>query len=163
MMSLNSPKNLLSNNKFVFTLTGERFNNNEFDLTVTDINLPGIQLGIINHGTHAMVVERPGDSINFNNISLEFLVTEEMTEWIILFKWLNDLRNFDGTQFDNSIVCDGNLIILSSKNNPTLGFTFTEMYPYDLGEIMFTQEGSGENVKCSVMFKFQNFLLNEQI
>ncbi len=157
-----SVKNLFSSNKFKFNLTGERFKGNNFDLTVTGLNIPGIQLGIVPIGTSIRQIERPGDNITFNDLTVEFLITEDFDEYIEIYNWMNDLRNFKQTEFDNTILSDGKLILLTNKSNPNIIFTFIDIFPVDLNDLDLTlNTADGESVRGSVTFKFLDFTIDK--
>ena len=163
-MAAVSPKNLFSSNKFRFYLAGEGFKDNKFDLTVTGMNLPGIQLGLIQQGTSIRTIDRPGDSILFNDLTLEFLITENFEEWLMLFDWLEDLRDFNETSFDNEIVTDGVLVLLTNKNNPSLAIKFTSMFPYNLSDIILSlNSADGENQVGEATFKYIDMVVVENI
>lgn len=157
---MSDPKNFFVGNKYKFTLTGERFHNNEFDVMITGINIPGMQLGLVTHGTSVRQLELPGDSVTFNDISIEFIISENLTEWVTIFEWINDLRNFSETRFNNDIVADGTLILLTNKNNPNIGLNFTGMFPYNLSDIPLSLNvADGEPVLGEATFKYLDFKL----
>ena len=155
-----NPKNLFSSNKFKFILTGTRFKDNEFDLTVTGINVPGIQLGTVPLNTPIRTIDRPGDSITFSDITIEFLITEDLEEWITLYNWMNDLRSFTEMVFDNSIVSEGKLILLTNKSNPNLILIFQDMFPIDISDLDLTLNTTdGEPVRGTANFKFSDMIV----
>lgn len=154
------PKNLFSSNKFKFTLTGERFKDNEFDLTITGINVPGVQLGTIPQGTQVRTVDRPGDSIVFNDLTAEFLITEDWEEWLTIFRWIEDLRDFSKPIFDNSIITDATLMLLTNKSNPNIIINFEDLFPYDLSDLDLTlNSGEGEPIRGTCTFKYINYIV----
>jgi len=157
-------KNLFSSNKFKFILTGSRFKDNEFDITITGINVPGIQLGTVPLNTSIRNIERPGDSVIFSDITIEFLITEDLTEWIILYNWIQDLRNFSKTEFDNSIVSEGKLILLTNKSNPNIMLTFTDMFPTEMSDLDLTiNTADGDTVRGNATFKYVEMTLSDSI
>ncbi len=161
---MSTSKNLFLNNKFKFTLTGERFNDNEFDVVITGLNIPGLQLGVIGQPSTIRNIERPGDSIIFNDLSIEFLITENFEEWIIMYNWFNDLRDFSKMTFDNSIVADGMLILLTNKNNPNIGLKFINMFPYNLSDIVLSYNVSeGEPLVGEATFKYTDLEFIENV
>lgn len=155
---MSEPKNFFAGNKFKFTMTGERFKDNEFDLMTTGCNAPGPTLGVIMQGTPAgRQLELPGDSITFGDFTLEFIVSEDLTEYKELFQWIYDLKNFEKTYFDNRILADGTLVLLTSKNNPNIGFKMTDMYPYALSDIPLSLNTTeGEPIVATCSFKYIN-------
>ena len=158
------PKNLFSSNKFKFNLTGSRFKDNEFDITITGMNVPGIQLGTVEQHSTIRTIERPGDSLSFSDITMEFLITENFDEWIVLFDWLTDLRDPTIDYFDNSIVSEGKLILLTNKSNPNVVLTFENMFPIELADLDLTlNTADGEPVRGSATFKYTEMTLNKTI
>lgn len=158
------PKNLFSSNKFKFLLTGSRFKDNQFDLTVTGINVPGIQLGTIVHNTSIRPIDRPGDSTTFSDLTIEYLLTENFEEWIVLQEWINSLRDFSQNTFDNTILSEGKLILLTNKFNSNLSLTFENLFPFDVGDIdLSLNVADGEPVRGSVSFKFSEMKVGTSI
>ena len=154
------PINLYSPNKFKFNLTGERFKDNYFDPTISGLNLPGIQLGTIPQGTSIRQIDRPGDSIVFNDLTIEFLITEDFKEWITIYDWMDDLREFNQTGIDNSILSDAKLVLLTNKSNPNIIITFRDIFPYDLSDLDLTFNTSDvETLRGTVSFKYINYII----
>jgi hypothetical protein len=152
---MSEPKNFFVGNKYKFTLTGERFKDNEFDVMITGINIPGMQLGLVTHGTSIRQLELPGDSVVFNDISIEFIISENLEEWVTIFEWMEELRNFSESRFNNDIVADGTLVLLTNKNNPNIGLTMTAMFPYNLSDIPLSLNvADGEPVLGEATFKY---------
>jgi hypothetical protein len=155
-----TPKNFFVGNKFKFTLTGSMFKDNEFDIMITGMNIPGIQLGLINHGTHVRQLELPGDSIVFNDLSFEFIVSEDLEEWITIYNWMQNLRDFSIDKFDNDVLSDGSLILLTNKINPNVVLNFEGMFPYNLSDVPLSLNVSdGEPVLCEATFKYLDYKL----
>ena len=151
-------KNMFSSNKFKFNLTSSRFKDNEFDLAITDINVPGIQLGTTAQGTTTRVIDLPGDSITFNDLTVEFIISEDFGEWIEMYNWMYDLRNFDQPIFDNTILSDGSLILLTNKSNANVIISFKNLYPFDLQDLQLSISTADVSpLKGSVTFKYTEF------
>ena len=161
---MEEPKNLFYGNKFKFVLSSERFLNNKFEFMITGINIPGMQLGIVNQGTPIKQLERPGDTISYNDLSVEFLISENLDDWKVIYDWLYDLRNFEQTNFDNSIVADGTIVLLTSKNNPNIGIKFTDMYPYNLSDVTLSINVSDPDaIVCEATFKYLDYQFLENV
>jgi len=152
------PKNLFTANKFMFSLSGTRFIDNEFDLTITNISIPGIELGIIEQPSQIRTIKRPGDSLIFTDINMEFHITEDFTEWITIVDWMKALRDFREAGFDNDVLSDGKLVLLTNKNNPNIVMTFYGMFPISIAEIDLNLASTeGEPRKGQVTFSFNDF------
>ena len=156
-------QNYLSSSMFKFILTGEKFKDNKFNDLVTGINVPGMQLGIVNQGTPIHQLERPGDSISYNDLSIEFLVGEDLSGWYQIFQWLYELRNFNAMQFDNSLVVDASIVLLTNKSNPNKTLLFKNIFPYNLSDIQMSSGSELENISCEATFKFDEVQLIETV
>ena len=155
-----SPKNFFVGNKFKFTITGSRFKDNEFDVMITGLTVPGLTLGLVPHPTSIRQLELPGDSVTFNDIEFEFIISENLEEWVTIYNWMQDLRNFSKNRFNNDIVADGSLILLTNKNNTNIALNFEGMFPYNLSDIPLSLNVTdGEPVLCTATFKYLDYKL----
>ena len=74
---------------------------------------------------------------------------------------MNALRNFNEEEFDNTVLSDGKLILLTNKSNPNIIFTFQDLFPFDLSSLDLTINTSdGEVVRGTVLFKFIDFQID---
>jgi hypothetical protein len=150
-----APKNFFAGNKFKFSMTSSRFKGNEFDIRIAGANLPGLNLGLVTRGTHVRTLELPGDSITFDDLTIEFILSEDLEEYMEIWQWIYDLRNFDDSKFDNEIFADATLVLLTNKNNPNIGFKITDLFPYVLSEIPLSHNTvEGEAITATATFKF---------
>ena len=92
-------KSYLSNNKFDFVL--DRLPN--FTYFVQSVTLPGLILESSSVPSPYTKLSVPGNQLNFNPVSLTFLVDEDMKAWYELYNWI--------VQFGNPVSIDkrGNL------------------------------------------------------
>ena len=149
--------NFLSNNMFRLEFSCSRFLNNSFSDTIVSVNVPGFQLGIITHPTPVRAIERPGDSIIYNDLSLEFNVDENLINWYTIYKWINDLRDMEETDFDNSEVCRATLTLLTNKNNSNKSIEFDNVFPYNLSDFqMALNDGEQTGIICETTFKYSS-------
>lgn len=148
-------KNLFGQNHFKVTINSKRFTNGPFELTVKQCQLPGLEMGTVEQATPIVTVPRPGDSLQHGELTLDFIVLEDMSNWIEIFDWIVDMKS--NTKIDMSeVYSDISLVIMSNKFNPIITFDFTNGFPYSLSPVDLTLETSGEPVSASVSFKFTN-------
>lgn len=148
-------KNLLGSNKFKFSIVGSRFKNNDFEPMIYSINIPGINLGNLLQPTTIRGLNRPGDSLEFNDLNITFLLQENLSDWLTMFNWIIDCRNPTRENIEE-IYTDGILTILTNKNNPSIIFTFERMYPYVISDIPLSNSEALPSIQCDVSFKFIN-------
>ncbi len=149
-------KSLLGNNKFKFILTGSRFKDNEFEPTIVGVTLPGVMMGVIPQPNMVRRVERPGDSLEYDDLRINFSLREDMSDWLTIYNWLTDMRDHKDAKF-KEIFSDANLVLLTNKNNPNLVFNFEGVFPISLDQIDFTTDNNDSPMLCSANFKFISF------
>ena len=139
---------------------------------ITSCNLPGINLGEAVFPTPLKQIPIQGDELTFENLSISFLVDENLQNYKELHDWLigigfpqsrQQFKNFrsqtanrPGATRGNSqdigdvqpatpispMFSDGTLTILSNKNNPVVEVRFEELSPVALGALAFDQEAT---------------------
>ena len=139
---------------------------------ITSCNLPGINLGEAVFPTPLKQIPIQGDELTFENLSISFLVDENLQNYKELHDWLigigfpqsrQQFKNFrsqtanrPGATRGNSqdigdvqpatpispMFSDGTLTILSNKNNPVVEVRFEELSPVALGALTFDQEAT---------------------
>jgi len=117
-------------------------------------NIPSIDLGIAEQPTWLKNIDVPGDKIQFGDLSLRFLVDEDLVNYMELQRWIRGLgypedmdefRKLEGEavlpnnfgQAGDNIYSDGTLQILSSNLVPQFQVVFTDLFPYTLSTVTF--------------------------
>lgn len=133
--------NLLTSNRATFQLQGFP----AFEASVTSFQLPAVSLSEVDVPTRFNRGKEAGTEVEFDQLSIEFLVNEDLSNWLEMFNWLislgfpKDHAQYRGNDNRHS---DGSLIVYSSHNNPELKFKFYELFPTNLSGIEFTEEDS---------------------
>ena len=139
---------------------------------ITAANVPGINLGEAIFPTPLKQIPMQGDEITFENLSISFLVDENLENYKELHDWLigigfpqsrqqfSDFRSSTanrstatrGVSTDigdvkpatpiSPMFSDATLTILSNKNNPVVEIRFEELSPVALGALNFDQEAT---------------------
>ena len=160
-------RSFLSNNKFEFVL--RRVPN--FTYYVQSVNLPSMTLGSTTVNTPFTVVSIPGNQITFGQLTLSFMVDEDMRTWYELYDWIYQLGNPEsfnkrGTLKDqddimNSVTSDATLYIKTNANNNNRKINFYGAYPTDLGGLDFSSTGSQDFLTASVTFNYTYYKLED--
>ena len=110
-----------------------------------EVTLPSLDLAPSTMDTPLSRVYMPGDKLDFGDLSLTFLVDEEMINYVALHNWLIGLgfpENHE--QYTNFIagkvpsmaaVSDAVLQVLSSSNNTVRTIRFVDAFPTSLSQI----------------------------
>ena len=117
-------------------------------------NIPSLDLGIATQPSYLKDIDVPGDKIQFGDLTLRFLVDEDLVNYMEIQNWIRGLgypetlQEFDrleneavlpsnfGRTGDN-IYSDGTLQILSSNLVAKFNVNFKDMFPYSLSTITF--------------------------
>jgi len=99
----------------------------------------GFQFQEVNTPWFGQNVKRPGDVINFNNITLEVVMDEKfkaLEDIHTIMKKSRDIYNGKNKiDWNNSYT--GILNLISSKNNPVLQITFDKCWILDISDLTF--------------------------
>lgn len=157
---MNPNFNLTGANRFRLLLGGGRFRNNALELQVNSVTMPGMSSGITEVNSPMRPIPQPGGTLNFDELYISFILSEDLREWIFMFDWLREI-NFGSDNSMNPYYTTGELIILTNKFNPLLTFTFHNMFPTLLGTIDYTMDiGSLETLSSNSFFRFTDMSRN---
>jgi hypothetical protein len=158
-------RNFLSPTGFQFNLARAP----KVDFFSNSARIPGITLGEINVGNYLKSVPVPGDQVQFEDLTLSFLVDESLENYLEIHNWIYGLgypKSVD--QFKQIVLdrntgdidnlkqfSDGTLSILNSNFNPMAYVRFTDMFPVSLSTLEFTaQENDYTYFIATVTFKY---------
>ena len=115
-----------------------------------NVNLPGLTLGEFTRVTPFKDYPIPGDKITYDDLSISFLVDEDMSNYIELLNWMKNLGSPSdpSTQYKSligetqsnvirGIMSDCTLTILTNNMNANKSGVFEDCFPITLSEISF--------------------------
>lgn len=139
------------------------------------VPIPGIALGQPKVATPLVDWPIPGDKILFEPLELQFLVDENLENYIAIFRWIRDLgfpddnlqytslmnrnRRFKTDTELSTNFSDATMHILDSNNNTVQKIIFKDMFPFNLRiNPNFTSTNIGVNyVGAQVTFAYTSF------
>jgi hypothetical protein len=142
-------------------------------------NLPSMSLGIANQATYLKDIPVPGDKINFEDLTLKFIVDEDLVNYTEIYNWIKglgypeDLEQIYDLQRENknrysrlnsqmNIYSDGTLQILTSNQRPNVQVKFYDLFPYDLTTLIFDATVTdGDPLTAQAKFKYTFFELTD--
>lgn len=110
------------------------------------ITLPGITLGEVIQPTPLLDLRLPGDKISFEPLIFNFLVQENLANYIEIYNWMIGLgkpnstdqrKSFVNSSMNRNIYDDGQLTILTNKNNPIARIKFVNCWPTNLSPLTY--------------------------
>ena len=142
-------------------------------------NIPSMDLGIAEQPTYLRNIPTPGDKIQFGDLTLRFLVDEDLVNYMELQRWIRGLgfpesmdefRKLEGEavlpgnfgQAGDNIYSDGTLQILSSNLVPSFQVVFNDMFPYTLSTVTFDATDTDiDYFTADVSFKYTIYNLTD--
>jgi len=157
-------KNYLAPIGFKFTLATKR----KVDFFSNSATVPGLTLGTALQTTSLRNIDVPGDELLFDDFNLEFLVDEDLKNYMILHNWLKalgfpesmqefkDFTSFPNGDEDEKLqFCDGTLHILNSNYRDIAMVRFKDLFPTTLSSLEFNATDDDVNYfTAQVSFKY---------
>ena len=148
-----------------------------------EANIPSLDLGIAEQPSYLKNIPIPGDKIQFGDLSLRFLVDEDLSNYMEIQNWirglgypentesfqkltekgvLNDGKAYSYKQSGDDIYSDGTLQILSSNLVPKFHVKFTDLWPYSLTTMTFDATDTDiEYFTADVSFKYTIYTITD--
>lgn len=142
-------------------------------------NIPGVVLGDYSEETPLVSLPYPGDKIRFSPLTITFRVDEDMTNYQELFDWMMGLgypestdqraalvNQARGTNLANpgasdAVYSDGNLVIMTSAQNPNVRISFRDMFPIDLSTLQFDTTAQDVNyLEATATFRYSLYTID---
>ncbi len=153
--------NMLKSNSFQFSM--ERIPETIF--RVTAVNLPDVSVPAPMAASAASNQYFPGSSSEFAQLTLTFLVDENLKNYEEIFRWITQQRYDIGTEFapkntnEMRLVSDATLVTLTNSSNPNRTIKFYDVFPTSLSALNFsTQQADPIPVECTASFYFSRFI-----
>ena len=139
-------RNFLSGIGFKFTLT--KFP--KVDFFSNSARIPELNLELTRQPSYLKNIDVPGERLTYGDLTLRFLVDENMENYISVYTWLKGLgfpestKEFkelttdkDGQRDPKEAFCDGTLRILNSNYREVAKVKFTDLFPTSLTSLDF--------------------------
>jgi len=141
-------------------------------------NIPSLDLGIAEQPTYLKDIPVPGDKIQFGDLTLRFLVDEDLVNFMEIQNWIrglgfpeslaefNDLKNQailgPMGKSTEDVYSDGTLQILSSSLIPKFQVVFSDLFPYSLSTVTFDATDTDiEYFTADVSFKYTIYQITD--
>lgn len=126
-----------------------------------EATLPGITVGTIESKYMSMIDYRPGDSLNYNPLTLTIICDQGLETYKELFSILKLTHDPMTNRLEvNQEIFDGYLMLTSNKNNIIHKVHFYDCFITDISDITF-QSTSGEepsfNITIGIRYNFHKF------
>lgn len=148
--------NPLSPNGFLFSIQKLP----KINFFCQQVNLPGITLGAPEFGNPFNVSPIPGETLTYDQLTVQFLVDDQMENYISIYNWIIALgfpntyeqytTFFNEDQRSNiselaKNYSDGTLQILGASNTAIRTVQFTDMFPIAIDSLVFQSTNQDVN------------------
>ena len=149
------------------------------------INVPGLDLGVVIQNNYLSQIPRPGENITFGDLTLTFLVDEDMKNYMEIQNWMRGIgfpeslqqiydwqsedkqQNYPHSYRDESklnVFSDGTLAIYNSTDNPNMKVVFKDLFPSSLSPLQFdAQVGDIQYLSATVNFKYTVYNITDVV
>jgi len=139
-------------------------------------NIPDMNMGTAVLPSYLRQLPIPGDEINFGDLSLRFLVDEDLKNYMEIFNWIRglgtaqSLNEFDDLQKRSTvklergqnIYSDGTLHVLSNNLISKFKVVFDDLFPVSLSTLNFdATDTTNEYFTAEVTFKYTIFNITD--
>lgn len=129
----------------------------ELEMRVQSVVLPGLNLGTVEIPTPFVTIPEPGN-ISYEQLTVNFMVGEDMKDYMEIFNWMVGLGYPDGLGTYTRKFIDGSVLILNSNQRVLKNVRFTDMYPVSLSDVNFDSTLSEiQYVTATASFRFSRF------
>jgi hypothetical protein len=150
----------------------------ELSLHVTEVGVPGANIGTSFMSTPGVPVKRPGTNITYNPLVMIFKVDENYTNWIKLYNWMIYAKSYklmtdvERVAFRNSMKDIGtrkerhdyfsDCSLLISTNNKNYNFTIIleDVFPIEIGDLPL-KNVAPEEIESNVTFEFMQMKIKD--
>jgi hypothetical protein len=134
-------------------------------------SIPSLTLGTTHQPSYLVDAKVPGEKIDFEDFTLQFLVDENLENYMEIQNWirgigfpesLDQIYKFqqqriikDNASKQMNLYSDGTLIVLNSSLNTQFKVAFRDMFPYNLTSLEFDATSTDiQYFTASVSFKY---------
>lgn len=165
-----SNRNFLSAVGFKFTLAKYP----KVDFFANSARIPEISLDVARQSTYLKDIDIPGEKLNYGDLTLRFMVDENMENYISIYRWLTGLgfpetpaqfrtltTDDAGVRDQKESFSDGTLRILNSNFREVAKVKFLDLFPTSLSSLDFDATSTDVNYfTAQVSFKYTVYQLS---
>jgi hypothetical protein len=158
------PKNRNFLNPVGFLLKLQKFEGVDFfcqSANLPDISMPVTQ--IASKFRNLPII--PGGGVDFGDLTVTFIVDEELLNYASIHKWIRDNGNADKMQTSSEYpeYSNSQLHILTSNYNTNHIVEYRNIFPYSLTQMQFDATVNDvDYLTATVTFKFQEMFLRDE-
>lgn len=112
------------------------------------VTIPSLSIGLATQPTPFSDISVEGDKVVFEQLSLSFYVSEDLSNYLEIYNWIISLGFPDNppqfnlqndittsTNSNDTLKSDMNVVLQTNKSNPNFNIVFKDAFPVSLGSI----------------------------
>jgi len=157
-----------------------KFNLGKFpkvDFFSNSARIPELNLELTRQPSYLKNIDVPGERLTYGDLTLRFLVDENMENYISVYNWLkglgfpesteeyaNLIKDKEGIRDPKQAFCDGTLRILNSNYREVAKVKFTDLFPTSLTSLDFDATNTDiQYFTAEATFKYTIYNLTSSI
>lgn len=126
---------------------------------ILQASIPAYTIGTIEVGFNSMKDKRPGDSIDFSDLSLTVLCDEDLKAYKDVYNYLNLAHDALSNKLEvHQEIFDGTLFLTTNKNNITHTLKFYDMWIESVSGLDLMTTSTDDNaISFTVNLKYNYF------
>jgi hypothetical protein len=142
------------------------------------VNVPGLIMNTTVQPNYLRNIPRPGTQLDFNDLTLRFLVDQGLENYIEIQNWLRGIgfpeslseiyewQNTGPVRKSNkdeiNLFSDGTMTILNGINRPVFSVVFKDLFPTSISDLQFdSQTTDVEYLTAQVTFKYSVYNITD--
>jgi len=130
-----------------------------FSLNIHSTSIPGLDLSAEELRWQGAYTKRPGSSLNFSDLSVDFIVDEYYKNWIFFYKWITFIHNNKDKFTENypKYCAQASILIKNNWNKNILEIKIIDIWPTSLGDISLTSRSNEDYIEGNVSFSYDRY------
>ena len=142
------------------------------------VNVPGLTMNTAVQPNYLRNIPRPGTQLDFNDLTIRFLVDQGLENYIEIQNWLrgigfpeslSEIYDWQDTgpvrksnKDEINLTSDGTMTILNGINRPVFSVIFKDLFPTSISDLQFdSQTTDVEYLTAQVTFKYSVYNITD--
>jgi len=124
--------------------------------SVQNAATPDVTLGETPFSARPKDLFIPSNKLETSPIIVQFLLDEDLSQWISMYKWILTLKNSNSAYLpDLTKTCE--LTSLDEQNQPMHRFIYGDCFPTNISTVQYTVQGDSLALTFDVTFRYNSF------
>jgi len=127
--------------------------------TIQSTNLGGVSLAPAEMPARFANIPFPGDKAQFGDLTMRFLLDENLSQWVTLNSWLFSLTEGVTDSQGNELISYIELTVVNRQNQPTIRIQYNNAHVVDIGDIEYDIVGDEQTLVSTATFTYSHYTI----